>query len=172
MDELEFILKNPHIHEVFLVCVAAIITVKFIIGLVDWFRERFGISTATSRREQEQSERIAKIEEETEELQKTQEKDHEEMRSFQNKIMDALNGIRKSMLDDKIERMRYEILDFGNACQKRDYNKESYDHVLQTYDKYVEVLKDNDLENGQVDLAIAYIKKRYAEYLENGFPTY
>ena len=83
-----------------------------------------------------------------------------------------LNGIKKSMLDDKIERMRYEILDFGNACQKRNYNKESYDHVLQTYDKYVEVLKENDLENGQVDLAIAYIKKRYAEYLEKGFPTY
>ena len=172
MDTIELVLNSPHKAELFLVCVAAIVAVKFVIGLIDWFKERFGISTANSRREQEQSERIAKIEEETDELKELQRTDHEEMKEFQNEIKDMLNGIKKSMLDDKIERMRYEILDFGNACQKRNYNKESYDHVLQTYDKYVEVLKENDLENGQVDLAITYIKKRYAEYLEKGFPTY
>ena len=172
MNELEFILSNPHIREAFLVCVAAIIVVQFFVKLFDWFRERFGISTASSRREQEQSEKINKIEEETQELKQLQESDHEEMKKFQNDIMDALDGIKKSMLDDKIERMRYEILDFSNACQKRLYNKESFDHVLQIYDKYEKILEENHLENGQVDLAIAYIKKRYAEYLESGFPTY
>ena len=94
------------------------------------------------------------------------------MKKFQTNIMDALDGIKKSMMDDKIERMRYEILDFSNACQKREYNKESFDHVLQTYDKYEKILEENHLENGQVDLAVAYVKKRYAEYLESGFPTY
>ena len=70
MDIIELVLNSPHKAELFLICVAAIVAVKFVIGLIDWFKERFGISTANSRREQEQSERIAKIEEETEGLQK------------------------------------------------------------------------------------------------------
>ena len=172
MNELEMLLKSPHKLETFTVVIAAIVVFQFIVKLFDWVKERFGITTNASRREKEQSEKINKIEEETQELKKIQESDHEEMKKFQNEIMDALDGIKKAMLDDKIERMRYEILDFGNACQKRDYSKENFDHILSVYDKYEKILVENHLENGQVDLAIAYIKKRYAEYLESGFPTY
>lgn len=172
MDELNQLLSVSDKGEVIVTILAALLFFQLIVKLFDYFKERFGISTNASRREKEQSEKINKIEEETQELKQLQESDHEEMKKFQTNIMDALDGIKKAMLDDKIERMRYEILDFGNACQKRDYSKENFDHILATYDKYEKILVENHLENGQVDLAIAYIKKRYAEYLESGFPTY
>ena len=172
MDELTYLIESGHEAEIILAVVAGVLVVQFFVKLFDWFRERFGISSAASRREKEQSKAIAEIEKETKELRETQEADHEEMMIFQKEIKEMLNSIKHQMLDDKIERMRYEILDFSSACQTSERTKEAYDHVLKTYDYYIKILDENNLENGQVELAITYIKKRYSEYLETGFPTY
>ena len=85
-------------------------------------------------------------------------------------MMDALRELKNDIVQNNIDRMRYEILEFGNSCRTRDYSKESYDHVLETYDKYNEILKENKLENGRVDAAMAFIKDKYDGYLRDGFP--
>lgn len=135
MDELEFILKNPHIHEAFLVCVAAIITVKFIIGLVDWFRERFGISTATSRREQEQSKAIDNLKTEVDQI-----------KIDQSEVMECLNQLKTSVdkmqaKQDSADRARLKDR-IGQAYryykEKGEWNymeKEAFDDLVSSYEQ-------------------------------------
>lgn len=74
------------------------------------------------------------------------------------------------MIKKDINDMRWEILDFANAVMSgRDYNKEQYDHVLETYEEYEKILKDNNMENGKVDLSMGFIKKQYGDLMVNGF---
>ena len=53
MDAIEHLINSPHKGEFFIACVCAIVAVQFVVKLMDWFRERFGITTASSRREKE-----------------------------------------------------------------------------------------------------------------------
>ena len=92
------------------------------------------------------------------------------MEECQAKIMECINSLKIDLAKNNIERMRYEILDFANRVRKSDSNKESYDHILETYDNYMIMLKENGLENGRVDAAMKYIKEKYTDHLENGFP--
>ena len=58
--------------------------------MTDWVRERFGITTASSRREQEQSETISTLKTEVEQIKKDQ-----------TEVMECLNGLKDSV--DKMQ---------------------------------------------------------------------
>ena len=130
------------------------------------------------RREREEMKKVMNvITEEVHQIKKDRESDQLEALDYQKKMsqqqdemMDALRELKNDIVQNNIDRMRYEILEFGNSCRSRDYSKESYDHVLETYDKYNEILKENGLENGRVDAAMAFIKDKYDGYLRDGFP--
>ena len=73
-------------------------------------------------------------------------------------------------LEKQIDDMRYEILNFASALTSgRDYNKEQFDHVLQIHEKYEQILKDNDMSNGQVLMSMEVINEIYKEKLKKGF---
>ena len=93
-----------------------------------------------------------------------------ELRDEQKEIKSSVLELRDLMIKKDINDMRWEILDFANAVMSgRDYNKEQYDHVLETYEEYEKILKDNNMENGKVDLSIGFIKKQYGDLMVNGF---
>ena len=135
MDTIELVLNSPHKAELFLVCVAAIVAVKFVIGLIDWFKERFGISTANSRREQEQSETIETLKTEVDQI-----------KTDQSEVMECLNQLKTSVdkmqaKQDSADRARLKDR-IGQAYryykEKGEWNymeKEAFDDLVSSYEQ-------------------------------------
>lgn len=68
--------------------------------------------------------------------------------------------IRKEQLDEKIQRMRWQILEVANYIRnKEEVNMEQLNNALDTYDDYEKVLEKNNLNNGQVDISIQLIRE-------------
>lgn len=85
-------------------------------------------------------------------------------------INNTLNKLAIMFVDKEIDDMRWEILNFCSALTSgRQYNKESFDHVIQIHEKYEEILKQNNMENGRVTASMEVIMDVYKEKLKNGF---
>lgn len=69
----------------------------------------------------------------------------------------------KEDLNDKIDEVRWKILDFGNAISKRDYDKEAYDHIISLHDWYDKTIKEKGIPNGRMDITYAFIVDKYNE---------
>lgn len=81
-------------------------------------------------------------------------------------IKDALNDIKINNLNEKIDRMRWKILDFASQIRnERISYPEQFNNVLRTYDEYERTLRENDMTNGQVDESIKFIREKYHELL-------
>lgn len=46
--------------------------------------------------------------------------------------------------------------------------REQFKRVFRLYAEYEEIIKDNDLQNGEVDIAIRIIREAYENHLRNG----
>ena len=168
MSEIAKVLESPNKVSIFLTVIAAIVAVQFLIKLLDFFTSRFGIETKTSLMKKKTQMEIDAIKNEVNTIRDTQTK----MLESQEKIIAAVDKIDQREIRNEIERKRYLIIDFANAIHCRKYDREAYSHVIKTYNEYEQILKENNLENGEADMAIAFIRKKYAEYMENGFPEY
>lgn len=99
----------------------------------------------------------------------SQEKYHNQSIEIRNKLQDNQQGLsaqiselKQLFISKEIDDMRFELLDFANAVMnKRRYNKEQYDHVLEIYDKYERVLEENGMENGRVTSSMEFVIEQY-----------
>ena len=88
-----------------------------------------------------------------------------------NKIQDAVNKKEIEDRDRTIENMRWTIIEFSNAIRlNRQYDSEAYNHILEIYDEYEEILRANNMENGRVTIAMDIIKEKYERGMRDGFP--
>lgn len=168
MGEIQAVLESPNKVTIFLTVIAAFVAIQFLLKLLDYFTSRFGIETKTSLDKKKTKAEIDAIKSEMDQVRETQKK----MLESQDKIIAAVDKLDKREIKNEIERKRYLIIDFANAIHCRKYDREAYSHVLKTYNEYEQILKDNNMENGEADMAIAFIRKKYAEYMETGFPEY
>ena len=69
-----------------------------------------------------------------------------------------------------IESQRSSIISFASYCVCPDnpVTREQFKRVFRIYAEYEEIIKDNDLQNGEVDIAIRIIREAYENYLRNG----
>lgn len=85
-------------------------------------------------------------------------------------ISRSLNKLTTMFLNKEIDDMRWEILNFCSALTSgRQYNKESFDHVIQIHEKYEKILEENNMENGRVTASMEVIMDVYKDKLKNGF---
>lgn len=92
------------------------------------------------------------------------------VKGIQDDIKASLLDLKRMFIDNEIDTIRFEILDFANAVMDhREYNKEQYDHVFDIYEKYERILAENGLENGRVDMSMQFLKNKYAELMQTGF---
>lgn len=168
MGEIQAVLESPNKVTIFLTVIAAFVAIQFLLKLLDYFTSRFGIETKASLDKKKTKTEIDAIKAEMDQVRETQKK----MLESQDKIIAAVDKLDKREIKNEIERKRYLIIDFANAIHCRKYDREAYSHVLKTYNEYEQILKDNNMENGEADMAIAFIRKKYAEYMETGFPEY
>lgn len=94
------------------------------------------------------------------------------MHEAQSEIKDSLSDLKHIFIDNEIDTIRWEILDFASrvsASSTGKYSKEQFDHVFEIWEKYEKILADNGLENGRVDMSMQFLRHRYAELMESGF---
>ena len=94
----------------------------------------------------------------------------DQLRENQDGLKNSLDEIKSLIINNSIESMRWEILDFSSSIMAgREFNKEQYDHVLNTHERYEKILEENDMTNGQTTASFEFIKKHYDELMEKGF---
>lgn len=86
-------------------------------------------------------------------------------------LNDKVDKLSAQMTVHEIEQLRWNILDFANGCrQGRRHTKEEFDHVIRCHSDYEKILKENDMENGQVNMDYKYIEEIYYKCMkENDF---
>ena len=83
-------------------------------------------------------------------------------------IRKELLDIRAELLDEKIERMRWRILDCANAItNKDDVSLEQLNYALKTYDDYEIIIEENHLTNNQVEESMKLIREKYQDKIHN-----
>lgn len=80
--------------------------------------------------------------------------------------LDKNNEITMSLY---IESKRSSIISFASYCAYPDnpVTREQFKRVFRLYAEYEEIIKENDLQNGEVDIAIRIIRDAYENHLRN-----
>ena len=80
--------------------------------------------------------------------------------------LDKNNEITMSLY---IESKRSSIISFASycACPDNPVTREQFKRVFRLYAEYEEIIKENDLQNGEVDIAIRIIRDAYENHLRN-----
>ena len=89
-----------------------------------------------------------------------------------NDKLDAMNGqfgkLETDFSNHMVESWRRDILNFASDLMTENKKtKENFDYILKIHDKYAKFIEENDLENGQVDLAYEFISSRYQYCIEH-----
>lgn len=139
MDELNQLLSVSNKGEIIVTILAALLFFQLIVKLFDYFKERFGISTNASRREKEQSETIATLKTEVEQIKKDQ-----------TEVMECLNGLKTSV--DKMQ----EKQDSADRARLKDrigqayrYYKEKGEWNLMEKEAFNDLVISYELAGGQ-----------------------
>lgn len=87
------------------------------------------------------------------------------MRELSEKL-DKNNAVTLSIL---IENKRSSIIDFASKVIDESYpvTKEQYNRIFKIYEEYEDIIKENGLTNGEVDIAIRIIRESYEKHLKN-----
>lgn len=99
---------------------------------------------------------------ESEQRRKTQDSLIEEL----SKKLDVNNDVTLSIL---IENKRSSIIDFASKVIDENYpvTKEQYNRIFKIYQEYEEVIANNGMTNGEVDIAIRIIRESYEKHMRN-----
>lgn len=75
---------------------------------------------------------------------------------------------RKSIDENEMDRIRWEVLDFANACRNHvKHTKDEFQHIIALNEKYHKLLEKYGDENGVFDAEYDYILELYHECQHN-----
>lgn len=75
---------------------------------------------------------------------------------------------RKSIDENEMDRIRWEVLDFANACRNHvKHTKDEFQHIIALNEKYHKLLDKYGDENGVFDAEYEYILELYHECQHN-----
>lgn len=151
--------------QVFLSIVIILLAVKVLGTALDWLIDKLGLETKYSLKKKELIKTVENHNSDIENLAKADKQIEEKVCSLEAKI-DKLTDV---VTEGRIQSMRSEILDAACRLSKMDFTEEQYKNLFSVYTRYEEILKENDLTNGQVDVSFKFIEQRYQEQLQKGF---
>lgn len=138
--------------------------------LIGKFSEIVGKPVKWIRKKNEDHELLIKTAQGLNELRVKQEEDTKQSIRHDKMIKEDLEKLTLIIQDKNINDWRYEILDMASAISSgRRYSKEQYEHVIDIYGRYEDLLKSLGRTNGQVDVSMEVIMESYKEKLKNGF---
>lgn len=169
------------------ICIV-LIAIKYVVQLFEWFITKIGLETKTMRTRREERKLLIDTANGLSELKKQHDKDineflnnrlHDRDQSFsiQKKLTESIDSInnkldeiRKENIEKDIDDIRWNILNFANKISEgKNCNKDGYIHCLKIYQKYEQLIEQNGIQNGEVEISIKIIKDSYEEKLKNGF---
>lgn len=145
------------------------IAFKAFILAIEWIMDYFGIETKWMRQKREEHDLLVQTSQNLIALQKKHEEDLKRSDIKDEEICKDVLKLTNMFTEKEIDDLRWKILDFCSALSNgRKYNRETFDHIIQIYNKYEKILEENDMENGLVEESINFIREKYHEYLKNG----
>ena len=85
-------------------------------------------------------------------------------------ISNDIKKLTQMFVEKEIDDMRWEINNFAtNVSEGKPCNKDSFKHCMHIYEKYEEILKENGMENGEVEISMEIIGDAYKQKLRDGF---
>lgn len=146
--------------------------------LVKKIQDITGIETKGMRERRQMQESLATMKEDIDEMKSNREQDRQQLDQYsqritdvQDTLMDAIKKLSMAVTKKDLEDMRWQIIDFGNSIRAgRTYDQEAYTHIVDIYDEYEKLLKENGMENGRVTTAMKIINEKYEHGMRNGFP--
>ena len=107
--------------------------------------------------------------ERVERMEQQREIDVEQSIRHDKEIKNDLEKLTKLFIDKEIDDLRGQILSFASRLSSGSkYNQENFSHILRAYQKYENILHENNMKNGLVSESIEYIKDEYQKSLRNG----
>lgn len=75
----------------------------------------------------------------------------------------------KTILELLIDNKRDIIIRFASKVTDSSFlvTKEQFNRVFRVYEEYEKIIKENDIKNGEVDIAIRIIRESYEEHIKN-----
>lgn len=176
---IEQIQKIHEFGEINVVIVVLLVAALVIALKAGWEKllDALGLETKSSLEKKALETKIAELENKIADFEQNQHTYHDQSIAIRDKLednqkvlQDGINELKTLLIDKEIDDMRWEMLNFANAVMnKRRYNKEQYDHVIDTYVKYEKILEENGMENGRVTSSMEFIQDRYKELMAVGF---
>ena len=155
---------------VFIAVFAILIGIKAIVTIFEWVVDKLGLETKWMRRQRREHELLIRTSQELTELQKEHKKDVERSDRRDEEISADIKKLTQMFVDKEIDDMRWEINNFAtNVSEGKPCNKDSFTHCIHIYEKYERILKENNLENGEVEISMEIINDAYKQKLKEGF---
>lgn len=144
--------------------------IKAMVSIFEWATTKLGFETKWIKKRHEEQEQIFINTKMIRELSEKQQKDTMESIQQDRIINDKLKQLTDMFIDKEIDDMRWEINNFATKVSEgKPCNKDSYKHCIQIYEKYEKLLKENGLENGEVEISMEIIHDSYKQKLKEGF---
>lgn len=98
-----------------------------------------------------------------------------ELADNQNKLFETiasfttlLTEIRDDLVEEKVERKRWNILNFADELRYGDgyADRERFDNVFRDYDDYERIIEDRGMKNGFVEESIKFIRLKCQEMMD------
>lgn len=154
---------------VFLSVFIILIGAKMAFSLLEWFIEKLGLETKWMRKRREEHDLLIQTSQNLTALQKRHELDMEQSDKRDEEISNDIKKLTQMFVEKEIDDMRWEINNFAtNVAEGKPCNKDSFKHCMHIYEKYEEILKENGLENGEVEISMEIIEEAYKQKLKEG----
>lgn len=151
-------LPNIDFTTVFLGFFAILFAVKEIIEIFCYFKKKWRIKTGVEQDKETLESRINTLEKH----------DNWQYKEIL-KISDGVQSINANLIDKEISDIRWELLDFCSALTSgRYYNREAFKHIFRMYEKYENILSNNNMTNGYVEESMKAVREIYHNKLING----
>ncbi len=157
MSEVNQFINMDHKTGILYIIVAVFAAVA-IMKALGYIIDRIGIKTRYQIREEKQQHEIEKLND-----------DYLQVVSNIKKIKDAVSELSDQLLrlhledeQSRIRHTRYIILQFADDLRNGwEYSQESYNNIIEMYDEYEKYVKEHNIKNGRMDMAIAHIRDSY-----------
>lgn len=163
-------LTNINFSYVFVSVFIILFAVKAVIGLFEWIVKKLGLETSWMREKRKDHELLTKTSENLAALQERHEEDIKRSDENDTAIKKDIKELKDLIMQKEIEDIRWSINNFANQISEgAKCNKDSFKHCLKTYSRYLEILKELNLTNGEVEISMSIIHKAYEKKMAEGF---
>lgn len=83
------------------------------------------------------------------------------------KLSSLLDKVSKNVVDIQIDNKRNQIINFASMVSDGNVpvTREQFNRILKMYDDYERIIKENDMTNGEIEIAHSIIVKQYQKHM-------